>query len=136
MTDQPETEPHNAEYPYGKPRWSTPRPVPVKLKPVNGFALVSLFLAVFGISIPAIITGHVALYQLSFINMERGKALAWVGLILGYLQVLVLAIVIATFTVQVSEALGQLRGGTPLSSSPSSTQSMDDLLRQLEQTSR
>lgn len=140
MTDI-ETEPHNAEYPYGKPRWSTPRPVPVNLKPVNGFALVSFFLALFGISIPAIITGHVALYQLSFINMERGKTLAWIGLVLGYLQTIIWIALIVMFAVQVIAVIGTL--GTTMLLAPGSSGSSDtssaggisELLRQLEQLS-
>lgn len=136
----PEPEQGNARYPYGKPQWSAQRPVVVKLKPVNGNSLISFFLALFGFSIPAVIVGHVALYQLSFLGMERGKALAWVGLVLGYLETIAWVIFVIWVGVHIAAFFTALSTGfmLPLPSTPSPSVSdggIGELFKELERLS-
>ena len=54
----------------------------------NGFAIVSLVLSLVGLSVLAIIFGHVAKSQVRRTG-ETGSGLATAGLILGYLELLV-----------------------------------------------
>lgn len=64
----------------------------------NGLAIASLVTAILGVSIAAIICGHMAIGQIDRTN-EGGRGLAVAGLIIGYLtlalQLLVLLTVVA-----------------------------------------
>lgn len=57
----------------------------------NVLAIVSLVTSLLGMAIIPVITGHIALSQIKNTG-EGGNALALVGMILGYLQILVYVI--------------------------------------------
>jgi len=59
--------------------------------PWNGLAIASLVLSIIGLSLLGVILGHIALSQIKRTG-EQGSALAIVGLVLGYLGLLVLII--------------------------------------------
>jgi hypothetical protein len=61
--------------------------------PWNGFAIASLVLSALGLGLIGVILGHIALSQIKRTH-EQGSILALIGLILGYLGIL-LAIVLA-----------------------------------------
>ncbi|MCE1174435.1 MAG: DUF4190 domain-containing protein [Propionibacteriales bacterium] len=79
-----------AAYP---PAPSTPVPYPTAAPaPMNPLAMASLMTGVFGLSLVAVALGHVALVMIKR-NQERGTAVAVVGLVLGYLQLVLIAVV-------------------------------------------
>jgi hypothetical protein len=100
------------------------------LKPLNGFAIVSLWLMIFWFSIPAIITGHVALYQLSFTGFERGKGMARTALILAYLQLLAVVLFFVFVGVHIIAAIVAFFTGLAVVSDPGA--SADGLAHMLE----
>jgi hypothetical protein len=59
--------------------------------PWNGLAIASLVLSIIGLSLIGVILGHIALSQIKRTG-EQGSVLAIVGLVLGYLGLLVLII--------------------------------------------
>ena len=72
----------------------TPVYYPNNVKPpLNSLAMVSLVTGVLGGAVVPVILGHVALAQIAT-SGERGRSAAIVGLVLGYLQIAVFAIVI------------------------------------------
>jgi len=57
---------------------------PVSSQKTNGLAIASLILGIVGVSILAIILGHVGLNQIKR-NGEQGRGMALAGVILGYI---------------------------------------------------
>jgi hypothetical protein len=55
-------------------------------RPTSGLAITALVLAIFGISIVAVIYGHIALGDIRRTGKE-GRSLAVAGLVLGYSQI-------------------------------------------------
>ncbi len=71
-----------------------PYPVALVVPRMNSLALSSLIFAVIGITLVPVILGHLALWSIKKTG-ERGKAMAVIGLVLGYLQIVFLAVFIA-----------------------------------------
>lgn len=140
---QPNPYDHNADYPYGKPRW-TKLPPNRSLAPLNGNAIIAFCLALFGFSIPAVIFGHVALYQLSWLApLERGKPLAWVGLILGYLETIAFIIFGIWLVVHVVALIAAFSSGAWLpvllgggTSAGDDSGGLDELLKELDRAAQ
>jgi peptidyl-prolyl cis-trans isomerase B (cyclophilin B) len=65
--------------------------------PWNGLAIASLVLSVVGLSLIAVILGHIALSQIKRTG-EQGSILALIGVILGYIGILV-AIVLSILAI-------------------------------------
>lgn len=80
---QPYGQPGDGHRPYGQPDRSDK---------YNVLAIVSLVSAFF-ISLAAVITGHIALHQIKRTG-EQGRALAITGLVLGYVGLVVGAIIL------------------------------------------
>lgn len=60
----------------------------VRVGATNGLAVASFVVSLFGMSLLAVVFGHVALYQIPR-RGERGDGLAVAGLVIGYLGVVV-----------------------------------------------
>lgn len=97
---QPPAPSYGAPQAYGAPLYAAPRPT-------SGLAITSLVCGIAGLllswlvipllaSIVAVITGHMALGQTKRNPAIGGRGLAFAGLILGYVVVLILAITIVT----------------------------------------
>ena len=71
---------------------SAPRPD----APFNVLSIVTLIGGILGFNLVAVILGHIALVQLKRTG-ERGRTLAIVGLVLGYLGIVVVIIVAVLF---------------------------------------
>jgi hypothetical protein len=95
-TSYPSTPTAPAPAPYAAAPYA-PVPYPVaaaaETAPLNPLAMASLMTSVFGLGLVAVVLGHVALNLIKR-NNERGGALAIVGMILGYLQLALVAVVI------------------------------------------
>ncbi|MEU3568501.1 DUF1707 and DUF4190 domain-containing protein [Kitasatospora sp. NPDC036755] len=59
-------------------------PPPPQVRPTNVLAVVSLVASLFGLSLPAVITGHIARSEIRRRNME-GDWAAVLGLVIGYM---------------------------------------------------
>lgn len=70
----------------------TPTPPPVATGRTNGLAIASLVLGVLGFSVIPIVLGHVALAQIRKTG-DGGSSMAVVGLVLGYLGLIVWIVV-------------------------------------------
>ncbi|MBV6696413.1 DUF1707 and DUF4190 domain-containing protein [Kitasatospora aureofaciens] len=60
------------------------QPMPYPTRSTNGLAITSMVLGVVGLSLPAVVTGHIARSQIRQRN-EDGEWAAVVGLVVGYL---------------------------------------------------
>jgi uncharacterized membrane protein YidH (DUF202 family) len=74
------------------PYASTPAPSYAAPAPWNVLSIVSLVTSVIGLSIVGIITGHISLSQIKRTG-EQGRVLAIIGLVLGYVYIVVFVIV-------------------------------------------
>lgn len=84
---------HYAAMPYGGPRRT------------NSFAIAALVLGILGVSLIAVVFGHLALSQINQSQgRETGRGLAIAGLVLGYLWMLAALIFIVAVFVIVNEA--------------------------------
>ena len=70
-------------------------------QPTNAFAIVALVLGLMGISLLAVIFGHISLRQINRTG-ERGRAMALAGTILGWVGIAVAILLI----IAVAAALG------------------------------
>jgi hypothetical protein len=81
------------------------RPSPVEVGPAahstNGFAVESLVLGVVGVSLLAIVFGHVGRSQIKH-QGQSGKGMATAGLILGYLGIIVSMTLLVVVVVAIS----------------------------------
>jgi hypothetical protein len=72
------------QQPVGYPQqYAYPPQAYVAARPTNVLAVITLVLALVGISIGAVITGHISLSQLKKTG-EQGRGMAIAGLIIGY----------------------------------------------------
>jgi hypothetical protein len=115
---RPAEEPHNMVHPVARGHFSG-MPAREAMKPLNGLAIISFWLMFFWFSIPAIIVGHTALYQLSFTGFERGKGWARAGVILAYLQVALAALFFIFVGVHIIAAIAAFVAGFGVMSDPS-----------------
>lgn len=80
--------------------YDVPGPTPVYLSSAgsgtDGWAVVALVTSLLGLSLVAVITGHVALHRISA-SGRRGRGMAVAGLVLGYLAVAASAAAVAWF---------------------------------------
>ena len=90
------------QQPYGQQGYGAP----LAEQKYNVLAIISLVTAFVGISLAAIITGHIALSQIKRTG-EKGRGLAIAGLVLGYVSIAAAIIVIIV-----------LHSAHPLSRSP------------------
>lgn len=65
---------------------------PVMRPPLNPLAVVSLVTALLGMAILPVILGHLAVVRIDKTG-ERGRSAAIIGLVLGYLQVALWALI-------------------------------------------
>lgn len=78
---------YGSQGPYGgSPAGSSGQQVWPTTRPTNTLAVISLVTGILCFSIIAVILGHVALRQIKR-SGENGAALAIIGLVLGYLQI-------------------------------------------------
>ena len=77
--------------PYSTPQQPYGAPMGIPAAKWNTLAIISLVASVIGIHLAGIITGHIALSQIKKTG-EQGNVLAIVGLILGYLGIVVVVI--------------------------------------------
>ncbi|MGV9862023.1 DUF4190 domain-containing protein [Rhodococcus koreensis] len=71
-----------------KSRASLDVPVPAQSDSTNATAIISLYSALIGLGLPAVVFGHIALDQMRT-SSERGRSLAEAGLLFGYIEVIV-----------------------------------------------
>ena len=64
---------------------------PVAAAKTNVLAIVSLILGILGFNLIAVILGHISLSQIKKTG-EQGKPLAIIGLVLGYIGIVVIGI--------------------------------------------
>ena len=84
--------------PYSSPQQPYGAPMGAPAARWNTLAIISLVASIIGIHLAGIITGHIALSQIKKTG-EQGNILAIIGLILGYLGIVVVVIlVIVWFT--------------------------------------
>jgi hypothetical protein len=81
-----------SQHPYGPPTAYPYQATPMVPR-TNGMAIASLVFALLGFAIVPVILGHLALKTIKETG-EGGSALAAIGLVLGYLQVAVVALMI------------------------------------------
>jgi len=85
---EPHRPPHN---PYHSP--ASPSGPPIAPPRTSGLAISSLVTGILGLGIVPVVLGHIALSQIKkAAGAIEGRGLAIAGLILGYLQIVVLAI--------------------------------------------
>ncbi|NLE98064.1 MAG: DUF4190 domain-containing protein [Propionibacterium sp.] len=78
----------------GAPLGQIPMQGQVAVAPTNAFAIVSLILGLVGVSLLAIIFGHMARHQIRATG-QGGDGMALAGLILGYAGLVVVVVVVA-----------------------------------------
>ena len=78
----------------------TTTPAPVTGPKTNTLAIISLVAGILSFNIIAVILGHIALGQIKRTG-EGGRTLAIVGLVLGYIAIVVYVILIIVFVVGV-----------------------------------
>ena len=79
--------------PYSSPQQPYGAPMGAPVARWNTLAIISIVASVIGIHLAGIITGHIALSQIKKTG-EQGNILAIIGLILGYLGVVVVVILV------------------------------------------
>ena len=84
-------------------KWYPPQPpAALSVSRTNGLAIASMVLGILGVSIVAIILGHVSLNQIKKSgDTQEGRGFAIAGLVLGYIGLALLLIVIAVVIVVV-----------------------------------
>ena len=86
-------------------KWYPPQTPVVRAVPsTNGLAITSMVLGILGISIVAIVLGHVSLNQIKKSgDTQEGRGFAIAGLVLGYIglavSVIIIAVVVAVIVV-------------------------------------
>ncbi|MCY7413595.1 MAG: DUF4190 domain-containing protein [Salinibacterium sp.] len=84
-----------------------PTPYAASMAPAakwNVLSIVSLATSVLGLGLVGVITGHIALSQIKK-SAEQGRVLAIIGLILGYLGI-VIGVILGIFYIYVFLAFG------------------------------
>ena len=79
--------------PYSSPQQPYGAPMGAPAARWNTLAIISLVASIIGIHLAGIITGHIALSQIKKTG-EQGNILAIIGLILGYLGIVVVVILV------------------------------------------
>ena len=79
--------------PYSSPQQPYGAPMGAPAARCNTLAIISLVASIIGIHLAGIITGHIALSQIKKTG-EQGNILAIIGLILGYLGIVVVVILV------------------------------------------
>lgn len=84
-------------------KWYPPQPPVVSsASSTNGLAIASMVLGILGISIVAIVLGHVSLNQIKKSgDTQEGRGFAIAGLVLGYIGLAVTLVVIAVVVVAI-----------------------------------
>ena len=95
VTPPPAT--HQPSQPVNVQPLSNPAGERLLTTPWNGLAIASLVLSVIGLSLIAVILGHISLSQIKRTG-EQGQTLALIGVILGYIGILV-GIALAIFSI-------------------------------------